>query len=84
MVYLNTIGLAYGRASLYIVYMGNDDIRYMTHEQRIAEGYMEAPEINRAVPVITTCRCGKTVTHEHGHVVRLDGNPVTCPRNCEG
>jgi hypothetical protein len=31
---------------------------------------------------ITTCRCGKTVTHVNGTPVRMDGANVTCPRNC--
>lgn len=61
-----------------------DDIRYMTHEQRIAEGFMAAPERKRAEPAMTTCRCGKTVTHTHGTPVRNPWGPgfVACPRNC--
>lgn len=63
-----------------------DDIRYMTHEQRIAEGFMAAPEGGTYKPAaMTTCRCGKTVTHVNGVAVR---NPwregiVVCPRDCE-
>lgn len=59
-----------------------DDIRYMPHEVRIAEGHMAAPEVKRTAPAVTTCRCGKTVTHTHGVPVRLGGKPVECPRNC--
>ena len=62
-----------------------DDIRYMTHEQRIAEGFMAAPERKRVVEPMRVCRCGKTVTHTNGTPVRNPWGPgvVTCPRECE-
>lgn len=60
-----------------------DDVRYMTHEVRIAEGYMAAPEWKTAAPAVTTCYCGKTVTHTHGRRVMAEGKPVECPRRCE-
>lgn len=62
-----------------------DDIRYMSHEQRIAEGFMAAPERKPTAPAITVCRCGKTVTHTNGSPVRNAWGPgfVTCPRECE-
>jgi hypothetical protein len=63
----------------------SDDIRYMSHEQRIAEGFMAAPERKRDEPVMRVCRCGKTVTHTHGRPVPNPWGPgvVTCPRECE-
>jgi hypothetical protein len=54
-----------------------DDIRYMSHEQRIREGFMAAPEIKRERK-ITVCFCGKTVTHSASGVKIAD-----CPRECE-
>ena len=59
-----------------------DDIRYMSHEVRIAEGYMKAPAPAPKARTITTCSCGKTVTHVSDKPVMLDGKPVTCPRGC--
>lgn len=60
-----------------------DDIRYMPHEVRIAEGFMAAPAYTVGAKPVTTCRCGKTVTHTHGRRVMLEGKPVECPRRCE-
>lgn len=49
-----------------------DEYRYMTHEQRIAEGLMRAPELKRAAQGPAICFCGKTVLTAG----------VTCPREC--
>lgn len=58
-----------------------DDIRYMPHEVRVAEGFM-APVETKKVSTIETCRCGKTVLVARGVRVTLDGVPVECPRDC--
>ena len=64
--------------------MKSDDIRYMPHEVRIAEGYMKAPEVKRDEDnSIECCRCGKTVLVARGQRVRENGQPVECPRNCQ-
>ena len=55
-----------------------DDIRFMPHEVRIAEGHMVAPERKRVEKPVTTCWCGKTVVATFG---RPTG--VTCPRECD-
>ena len=60
-----------------------DDIRYMTHEVRIAEGYMAAPKYTIGTKAVETCFCGKTVVKTHGRVVMFEGAPITCPRECE-
>jgi hypothetical protein len=44
-----------------------DDIRYMSHEQRIAEGYMKAPPIpDPDKDRLVCCGCGKTVLKARG------------------
>jgi hypothetical protein len=56
-----------------------DDRRYMTFEQRAADDPRYRGKIERQVPAVRTCYCGKTV-------VEARGVPTgwTCPRNCEG
>ena len=55
-----------------------DDIRFMGHEQRIAEGHMAAPERKREQR-IRVCHCGKTVTHSASGVKIAE-----CPRHTAG
>jgi hypothetical protein len=54
-----------------------DDIRYMPHELRVAEGFMKPKAVKRE-RAIRVCHCGKTVTH-------VDAQRVArCPRHEAG
>jgi len=55
-----------------------DDRRYMTFEERAADDPRYRGKIEKRVPAIETCYCGKTVVKVKGHSTRVE-----CPRNCE-
>ena len=46
-----------------------------THRGRTPKGSTQAR-------MVTTCKCGKTVTHVNGNPVYINGHPATCPRAC--
>lgn len=60
-----------------------DDRRYMTHEVRAIDDARYRGKVECKVAAVTTCYCGKTVTHEHGRPVMVGGKPIECPRHCE-
>ncbi len=59
-----------------------DDRRYMSFEQRAQDDPRYRGTVEKNVPCVETCSCGKTVLYAKGQRVTMDGNPVVCPRNC--
>jgi hypothetical protein len=55
-----------------------DDRRYMTHEERAIDNPRYRGKVEKRVPAIVTCYCGKTV-------IEAAGRPTgyTCPRGCD-
>lgn len=60
-----------------------DDRRYMDFETRAIDDARYRGKLERSVPAIETCYCGKTVLKTNGVAVRIDGHAVICPRECK-